>query len=174
MKQKRSLWKLLLTAAVIVVVLITVFTATGVFASLADTTKVVTVKEGSLGCEVGKDYVIRSTGTVPALLRARIVVNWIDEEGNILALAPEGATVTVSTASGWTQFPADARTAGEGCWYCNKLLEPGAQVSLIDRIDAEGGTVRVTVLAEVIQSEPKQAAKEAWGMSWTDGSWTKN
>ena len=173
MRQKRFPWRFLLTAAVVIAVLVTVLTATGVFASLADTTKVLTVKEGDLGCEVGKDYAIRSTGTVPALLRAKIVVNWLDEEGSVLALAPEGATVTVSAKSGWTQFPADAKTAGEGCWYYNQLLEPGEKVSLIDKIDAEGGAVRVTVLAEVIQSEPKQAAKEAWGMTWTNGSWTK-
>lgn len=173
MKQKRSLWRLLLTVAVVAVLLVTVFAATGVFASLADTTKVITVREGDLGCEVGKDYVIRSTGTVPALLRAKIVVNWLDEEGSVLALAPEGATVTVSTKSGWTQFPADAKAAGEGCWYYNKVLEPGAKVSLIDRIDAQGGTVRVTVLAEVIQSVPAAAAAEAWAMTWADGSWTE-
>lgn len=173
MKRNRFPWRFLLTAAVVVAVLVTVLTATGVFASLADTTRVVTVKEGDLGCEVGKDYVIRGTGTVPALLRAKIVVNWLDEEGNVLAVAPEGAAVSVRAASGWTQFPADAKTAGEGCWYYNGLLEPGAKVSLIDKIDAEGGTVRVTVLAEVIQSEPRQAVSDAWGMSWSDGSWTK-
>ena len=115
MKQKRfGAKKTILIACAVLLLLVVALTATGVFASLADTTKVITVREGDLGCEVGKDYVIRGTGTVPALLRAKIVVNWLDEEGNVLAVAPEGAAVSVRAASGWTLVQVDGHSLGWG------------------------------------------------------------
>ena len=174
MRQKRfCTWKLALTAAVVVFLLSTIFTVSGVFAALGDTTKVITVREGSVGCEIDKDYNLRNTGNVPVLLRAKLVVNWLDKDGNPMTLPPEDAVVSIKTLPEWTQFPADAEAVTEGCWYYSKVLEPGAKVSLIDSISSDGGEVRVTVLAEAIQSTPQEAAAEAWGMTWANGRWTK-
>ena len=173
MKKQKFFWKLLLTVAVVAVLLTVVFAATGVFASLGDTTKVITVREGSVSCEVDRDYTIHNTSNVPVLLRAKLVVNWLDEDGNVLAQAPASASVSINTDPFWVQFPSGSETVEDGCWYYTGILQPNARVSLINDLSSDGGTVRVTVLAEVIQSEPQQAAAEAWGMTYKNGSWTE-
>lgn len=174
MKQKRfGAKKTILIACAVLLLLTVALTATGVFASLGDTTSVVTVKPGSVGCEVTKDYAVKSTGTVPALLRAKLVINWLDEEGNVLAEAPEQAVLTIGEIRGWTQFPASGKPEGpdDGYWYCDRIAQPDAKIPFLGEVKAEGGTVRVTVLAEAIQATPAEAVGEAWGMAFADGSW---
>lgn len=175
MKQKHfGTERTLLTVCVVLVLLAVVFAATGVFASLGDTTGVVTVKNGALHCEVDKDYGVRNTGNIPALLRAKVVINWIDGEGSVLAEAPEGAVLTIGEISGWTQFPADPEKPegiDDGYWYYNGIAEPDAVCAFLGTVKAEGGTARVTVLAEALQATPAEAAAEAWGMAFSDGSW---
>ena len=147
MKQTRfGVKKTLLTACAVLALLAVILTATGAFASLGDSTSVVTVKPGTVGCAVSRDYAVQNTGTIPALLRARIVVNWVDEAGNLLAEAPEGAVLKLEAPQGWTQLPADAKEPWEGEWYCNQIVEPGASCPFLGKLEAEGGQVRVTVL----------------------------
>lgn len=173
MKQTRfGVKKTLLTVCAVLALLAVILTATGAFASLGDSTSVVTVKPGTVGCAVSRDYAVQNTGTIPALLRARIVVNWVDEAGNLLAEAPEGAVLKLEAPQGWTQLPADAKEPWEGEWYCNQIVEPGASCPFLGKLEAEGGQVRVTVLAEALQAVPAAAAAEAWGLSFSDGSWT--
>ena len=164
--------KRVLTVIAAILLLATVFAIGGAFASLGDTTKVIIVKEGAVSCEVGQDYAIRNTGSVPVLMRAKIVVNWLDENGSVLALPPAGASVSVQTSKGWTHFPASAAAVDEGYWYCTGVVESNAKVSLISGIFSSGGSVRITVLAEAIQSTPKEAVSDAWGMTYSNGSWS--
>jgi hypothetical protein len=168
MKQKR--WKLLLTVLILVAVLITVFAVTGVFASLGDTTGVITVREGSVSCKVDRDYTITNTGTVPVLIRAKVVVNWVDDEGHILGVKPTGANVSIGAPSGWTHFPSNAPIQ-EGYWFFNGTVEPGQKLPFIGAVSPEGGNVKITVLTEAIQAVPQEAVAEAWNMRYSNGVW---
>ena len=47
---------------------------------------------GNIACEVQADYSIKNTGNTKAYIRAEIIINWIDEQGNIYATAPENST----------------------------------------------------------------------------------
>lgn len=177
MKQKHSTVKrFILPIVLVLIVAVVTLTATGVFASLGDTTSVINVKTGQVGCEVTKNYSIRSTGTVPCLIRAKVVVNWLDEEGNLLAFAPEDAQLSIIPASGWVQRP-DKDAEGkkppveDGYWYYAGVAQPGEQYAFLDTVKATGGKVRVTVLAEALQAAPKQAVLDAWGMEFRDGAW---
>lgn len=174
MKQKRLMsWKLLLTIVLVVALCVAVFAVTGVFASLSDTTGVVTVREGSVRCEVNKDYSVTNTGTVPVLIRAKVVVNWLDEEGHILGTTPKNAEVNIGLPSQWSHFYNGSNAVENGYWFFNGIVEPGQKVSFLNGINASGGQVKVTVLAEAIQASPEEAAAETWGMIYRSGSWSQ-
>ena len=109
-KMNPRVWKLLAAAAVLVL-LISVFAATGVFASLFDTTSVVEnqFESAKISNEiqvdqkknVGDQYTVSNEGNLPVLVRVKVVVNWVDEDGNPLMYAPDGK-YTLKMGSGWT------------------------------------------------------------------------
>lgn len=177
MKQKRiAVKRLILPIVLVLIIAVVTLTATGVFASLGDTTSVMTVKPGQVGCSVTKDYSVRSTGTVSCLLRAKIVVNWLDEDGNIVAAAPENAKLTITTSKEWAQRPEktqDGTKPGvdEGYWYFTGVAQPGETYRFLEQVKVEDGKAKVTVLAEALQATPAEAVQEAWGMQYQGGNW---
>lgn len=180
-KTNRRLLKLLAAAAVLVL-LVGVFAARGVFASLFDTTSVVenqfespevsneirsTQKQNADG-----PYTVSNAGNIPVLVRVKVVANWVDEDRNPLLYASDGK-YTLKTGSAWTHDE-KSNDPTVGYWYFNGILEPGKDTEpLITSVSVEGGEIELVLLSEVIQTTPEQAVVEAWGMRYQDGTWTK-
>ena len=103
---------------------------------------------------------MENTGGVTAYIRAAVVVNLLDTQGNISAKTPEpGTDYTITDpAEGWTR-------GGDGYYYYTRPVAPGeCTAALIGRCEAlRGGTLQVQVVAEGVQSVPAEAVEQAWG-----------
>lgn len=105
----------------------------------------------------------QNTGDLPVYMRAKVIVNWEDENGNIVADVPEGYSVTRSAlGQGWTAH-------GDGYFYYNQPVDAGEYSGVLyDSITAvypedHEYYLLVDVLVETIQAEPEQAVIDAWG-----------
>ena len=114
---------------------------------------------------VNGDYTVTNTGNIDALIRATVVLNYVDEAGNIVAsdspLLKEGVTA-LSTPAGWTKV-------GDYLYY-NGTVAPNRTTTKPVFSDAnaaeaaEGVTVTVTV-------EAIQAAGDAAAEKWTEATY---
>lgn len=112
---------------------------------------------------------VKNTGTVSAYIRAAVVVNWIDTDGNIAASVPEGYSYDLTYSSGsWAQ-------GKDGFFYYLLPVAPDASTEgnlltcTVTCPEDPKYTLSVEVLAEAIQSTPASAVKEAWSAA-VDGS----
>lgn len=113
---------------------------------------------------VKENVSIQNTGDIPAYIRAKVVYNWADSKGNVYAQTPvAGTDYTIEqTSTKW-------KLIGDYYYYTDPV-DPGKNTGmLIDSItpveDAapDGYELQVTILAEAIQSTPKDAVTKAWG-----------
>lgn len=127
---------------------------------------------------VKKNVKIENTGNVPAYIRVKVIVTWQDEDGNVAATLPEPGTdyvMDVDDNVNW--FKKD-----DGYYYHRAPVAAGKETSvLIERCSKtstanipDGYDLSVEILAQSIQSEPKDAVKSAWGVTVTDGNLTEN
>lgn len=158
----------------------------GTLAYLIDTTDAVvnTFEPTSVPIEVveefdgktKKDVQIRNNGNIPAYIRATYVVNWADEEGNILGTPPvkdEDYTIVLNEDD-WIECDDD------GYYYHKKPVAANGKTEVFIKTcslatDESGETVpvtppegyylRVDVLAQSVQSTPKTAMKELWNVT---------
>ena len=107
---------------------------------------------------------VKNTGTISAYIRAAVVANWIDKDGNIAASVPEGYSYDLTCSSGsWVQ-------GNDGFFYYLLPVAPGAltEGSLLTCTvtcpETPEYTLSVEVLAEAIQSTPASAVNEAWNV----------
>lgn len=134
-------------------------------------------------CQVNSNndnsFDVTNTGDVNAFIRAAIVVNWIDGEGNVRGIAPSSSdyTLSVNTTDWWQ----DDET---GYYYYKYFVLPGNLTN--DLITAYGLSASVTapdgyelsveVVAEAIQADGDTdnsnvpAYKDAWGIGSINGS----
>ena len=148
-------------------------------AYLIDTTGQVanTFEYAKVSCEITENFdkttksnvQVKNTGTISAYIRAAVVANWIDADGNIAASVPEGYSYDLTCSSGsWAQ-------GSDGFFYYLLPVAPGAltEGSLLTCTVACSEnpeyTLSVEVLAEAIQSTPASAVNEAWSAA-VDGS----
>ena len=153
------------TAVIILAVMLTIGSVGGVYAYLASKTEPVrnVYKVADIDCDVDLDAdTVTNNGNIPARVRTAVVVNWVDANDEIVYVAPEDYTVTV-TASGWTE--------SGGYYYYDGIASPAESIaapvvsaSLNEANDAL--TAKITILAEAIQATPANAASEAWGYSF--------
>lgn len=117
---------------------------------------------GNISCEVQENYSIKNTGNTEAYIRADVIVNWVDSNGNIYAIIPE---YTITLGTDWEKSTQD------GYYYYTKQVN--AQESTTEIISEitntseapEGYSLSVTILAEAIQAGDNQKAiKDAWGV----------
>lgn len=122
---------------------------------------------------------VTNTGDVNALIRAAIVVNWMDEKGNVRGIAPTASdyTLSVNTADWWK----DDTT---GYYYYKDFVVSGGLTD--DLITAYGLAANATVpagyqlsvevVAEAIQADGDTdignvpAYQDAWGIDSISGS----
>ena len=141
--------------------------------------KVTTEVNESFTGGVKRNVTIKNTGDIPAYIRAAVIINWADANGNVYG----GGTPAASTEEVTGDYTISYNTDGSwkqigDYWY---YTEPVAADSLTEKalIESctpvagkapEGYDLQVTILADGIQSEPLTAIKEAWHVdpaTWT-------
>ena len=164
------------TAVLLIAIILLISTAVGsTVAFLATKTEPVenSFEYANVSCEVMQDrdtdgssiVKVKNTGTISAYIRAAVVANWIDKDGNIAASVPEGYSYDLTCSSGsWVQ-------GNDGFFYYLLPVAPGAltEGSLLTCTVAcpedPEYTLSVEVLTEAIQSTPASAVNEAWNVA---------
>lgn len=106
-----------------------------------------------------KSIIVKNTGTAVSYVRVKLVMNWVDENGNVSA---EPVNITPSITDNWFlkdgiyyyKMPVAAKD-----FTTNLLKTPITQDAA-----PEGYHLEVTVLAESIQAAPSAAVQQSWGV----------
>ena len=120
---------------------------------------------------VKQDVQIKNTGNIDAYIRAKVVITWQDENGNVAAQVPvkdTDYTITYNSGNGWVQI-------GD-YWYCKQPVGYEAPNNLtpvlIDKCELKEGStapegyyLSVEILAESIQSQPSSVVGEVWNVT---------
>ena len=106
-----------------------------------------------------KKSIIENTGTAVSYVRVKLVMNWVDESGNVSA---EPVNITPSITADWFE-------QGGIYYYKMPVAAKGETTNLLKTPitqDAapEGYHLEVTVLAESIQAAPSTAVQQSWGV----------
>lgn len=115
-----------------------------------------------------KSIVVKNTGTAVSYVRVKLVMNWVDESGNVSA---EPVNITPSITDNWFE-------QGGIYYYKMPVAAKGETTNLLKTPitqDAapEGYHLEVTVLAESIQAAPSKAVEGAWtAVKVVDGNLT--
>lgn len=105
---------------------------------------------------------VQNTGTAVSYVRVKLVMNWVDESGNVSATP---VNITPSITDNW--FLKD------GIYYYKMLVAPDGKTENLLKADSPitepadkpaGCHLEVTVLAESIQAAPSKAVTESWGV----------
>ena len=167
---------LILLPILLLVVLVGALAVSGVFASLIDSTSVLENKfqSGAMTTSVQGSSVVSNSGNTPCLSRVKLIINWIDEDNNVLAKAPDGAVYTWVPGTDWTHI-GQTDDPTDGYWYYNKVLgSTASSTPVIENLNAYGGRLEVKVLAETVQAAPAEAAAQLWTeASYSNGVWTE-
>lgn len=128
---------------------------------------------------VKSDVKIQNTGNIDAYIRAAVIVNWADANGNVYGGGTPAASTDDGKSGDYTiSFnTADWKQIGD-YWYCKTTTAFGAStepliISCSKTSTAavpEGYDLQVTILADGIQSVPQTAIQEAWRVNPT--TWT--
>lgn len=103
--------------------------------------------------------IVKNTGTAVSYVRVKLVMNWVDDNGNVSA---EPVNITPSITADWFEqdgiyyykMPVAAKD-----FTTNLLKTPITQDAA-----PEGYHLEVTVLAESIQAAPSKAVTDSWGV----------
>ena len=127
--------------------------------------KVTCKVEESFDGAVKQDVRIRNTGDIDGFIRAMLVFNWVDAEGNVLSAAPiEGTDYAIEWGSDqW-------KKGSDGYWYYTKAVAPnGVTEQLIKSVTLtstkDGWKLQVQILATAFQADPPAAIEGAWGVA---------
>ena len=107
---------------------------------------------------------VENTSQADVYIRAAIVVNWQDDNGNVVAEPVNESDYTMTLGTGWTKNELD------GYYYCTTAdTKDKTKTSQLIVSCAPNGTPKyrlsVSVLAQAIQAEPDAAVKDAWGVN---------
>lgn len=108
-----------------------------------------------------KSIVVKNTGTAVSYVRVKLVMNWVDENGNVSA-TPVNITVDYDNTNWFEQ---------DGIYYYKMPVAANngettnlLQTPITQGTAPEGYHLEVTVLAESIQAAPSAAVTESWGV----------
>ena len=132
-----------------------------------------TFEYGKVSCEITetfKDNVksnvqVKNTGNVNAYIRATVVVNWLDENNNIVASVPAEYSYDLKAPQNdnWVEH--------DGYFYYKLPVapkgstEPSLLTCTVTRPENPIYRLSVEILATAVQSEPANAISEAWGVT---------
>lgn len=109
---------------------------------------------------------VKNESNIPVYIRATYVVNWVDKAGNIVTSVPDeyiyqldknpnGTWVEGKDGYFYYPTPVQPNDSTKGSLLYCKVTYP----------ENPEYTLNVEILATAIQSEPKDAVKEAWGVT---------
>lgn len=108
---------------------------------------------------------IKNTGNINAYIRVAVVANWIDKDGNVYggAMPTEGTNYELKLANGWFE-------GSDGYFYYPTAIAAQAETPalfepIIQKGAPDGCSLRLTILADGIQSDPADAVTQAWGVT---------
>lgn len=128
---------------------------TNTFTAAKSGTDIVEKLDGSQKTSI----VVKNTGTAVSYVRVKLVMNWVDDNGNVSA---EPVNITPSITDNWFEqggiyyYKMPVAAKGE---TTNLLKDPITQGTA-----PEGYHLEVTVLAESIQAAPSTAVQQSWGV----------
>lgn len=104
---------------------------------------------------------VKNTGTAVSYVRVKLVMNWVDDNGNVSA---EPVNITPSITADWFEqdgiyyykMPVAANDGETTNLLATPITEPADKPA--------GCHLEVTVLAESIQAAPSKAVTESWGV----------
>lgn len=163
------------TAVLLIAVLLLISTAVGSTAAFLVTKTGPVVEDfayAQVSCQVTDTMGVKNTGTAQAYIRASYAVNWLDGEENIVAAVPEdySCDLAENPQGAWVE-------GGDGYFYYPYPVDPGDETpSLltcsVSYPENPKYTLSVEVVAEAIQSNPAEAAEDAWGVTVSNGELT--
>lgn len=106
---------------------------------------------------------VENNGDVPCLVRATVVVNLLDDNGNVIPGTPVYDISFNSTD--WTPL-------SDGYWYYNGVVAPNGTTAVLINSCTSSQHISVVINAQTVQAEPAQAALDVWGHSFNGTSWT--
>ena len=147
---------------------------------------------GKVSCEVLENFDgtvknnvrIKNTGNIPAYIRARVVVTWKNENGDIYGTKPvlgsaadednKNYDYSFDYNPSWICMTTDS---GGLYFYFPEFIGPDAETDWMlynfkkseNANVPEGYDLSVEILADAIQSEPVSAVEEAWGVTVRNG-----
>lgn len=114
-----------------------------------------------------KSIIVQNTGTAVSYVRVKLVVNWVDDNGNVSATP---VNITPSITDDWFEQ--------DGIYYYKMPVAPDGKTENLLKADSPitepadkpaGCHLEVTVLAESIQAAPSKAVTDSWGVG-VDGN----
>lgn len=118
--------------------------------------------------ETKTNVAIKNTGDVDAYIRVALVPSWVNDDGEVYGIASKeetGYSLTLS-GEGWQR-------GDDGFYYCTEKVAAGSSTPvlveeckpLVSKQDSAGNELHfeLHVIASLIQAEPDQAVKDAWG-----------
>lgn len=106
-----------------------------------------------------KSIVVKNTGTAVSYVRVKLVMNWVDDNGNVSATP---VNITPSITDDWFEQ--------DGIYYYKMPVAANGettnllQTPITQGTAPEGYHLEVTVLAESIQAAPSTAVQQSWGV----------
>ena len=130
---------------------------TNTFTAAKSGTDIVEKLDGSQKTSIA----VKNTGTAVSYVRVKLVMNWVDENGNVSA---EPVNITPSITDNWFlkdgiyyyKMPVAANDGVTTNLLATPITEPADKPA--------GCHLEVTVLAESIQAAPSKAVTESWGV----------
>lgn len=116
------------------------------------------------------DVAVKNTGNISAYLRAMVIVNWVSEQDGAVYPQVPMASTDYMISFGSSQW----KIGADGFYYYTVSVAPeeiseDLIASLTDLGTApEGYRLSVQLIATAVQSTPKTAAQELWGVTITD------
>lgn len=115
--------------------------------------KVTTAVTEEFSDNIKSNVSIQNTGNVPAYIRAAIIVNWVDDDGNISGESPAPSTDYEIELGNMDWFP-----HSDGYYYHRAPVAPGENTSELIKsarpmANKEGYTLLIEILGSGIQSE---------------------
>lgn len=130
---------------------------TNTFTAAKSGTDIVEKLDGSQKTSIA----VKNTGTAVSYVRVKLVMNWVDDNGNVSA---EPVNITPSITADWFEqdgiyyykMPVAANDGETTNLLATPITEPADKPA--------GCHLEVTVLAESIQAAPSKAVTESWGV----------
>ena len=136
----------------------------------------ITVDEGFEG-NVKKEVKIANTGEVDSYIRAKVVITWQNDAGEVYPLTPVPGT-DAATADYKITWKKDGWVEGsDGFYYYTSAVPVNGSTGVLFTDAAplractdKDYTLHIEILSQAIQSTPDEAVESVWPVNATDGT----